>query len=370
MSLSADRLSLLVRVLRQPAIAPALSLAQWDVCLRQAMSANLTATLWAALDDAGLLQEIDPAPRAHLNWAGRLAERHRQAVHWEVRQIAAALRKRDIKLILLKGAAYVAGGMTAARGRLFSDIDILVPKAALNGVESDLLLNGWIGSKHDDYDQHYYRDLMHELPPMENPRRQTMIDVHHAILPPTARVHPDAALLRAAAVDLPHLDVGATVQVLAPADMVLHSATHLFFDGEADHGLRDMVDLDRLLRQFGKDPAFWQALPARAVQLELSRPLFYALRHAIRLFDTPVPPAVLDAAARTGSPGPVLLALTDAMFARTLTPPHASCSDALTATARFCLYLRGNWLRMPPLMLTRHLFHKAFISPKKAPAKP
>jgi hypothetical protein len=28
------------------------------------------------------------------------------------------------------------------------------------------------------------------------------------------------------------------------------------------------------------------------------------------------------------------------------------------------LYVRANWLRMPPLLLTRHLFHKAFISPK------
>jgi hypothetical protein len=28
--------------------------------------------------------------------------------------------------------------------------------------------------------------------------------------------------------------------------------------------------------------------------------------------------------------------------------------------------VRGNWLRMPPLMLARHLFHKAFISPKPA----
>ena len=28
------------------------------------------------------------------------------------------------------------------------------------------------------------------------------------------------------------------------------------------------------------------------------------------------------------------------------------------------IYLRGNWLRMPPLLLARHLFHKAFLSPK------
>jgi hypothetical protein len=38
--------------------------------------------------------------------------------------------------------------------------------------------------------------------------------------------------------------------------MVLHSATHLFYDGELNHGLRDLVDLDDLLRHFsGADAA-------------------------------------------------------------------------------------------------------------------
>lgn len=32
------------------------------------------------------------------------------------------------------------------------------------------------------------------------------------------------------------------------------------------------------------------------------------------------------------------------------------------------LYVRGNWLRMPPLLLARHLFHKAFLSPRETAA--
>ena len=366
--LDVHRLPLLVRALRQPSAALAFTPAQWDLCLRQALSANLTAALWSVLEEAGLLSAVAAAPRAHLQWAGRLATRHRAAVHWEVRQIAAALRNRHMPLVLLKGAAYVMAGLPPAQGRLFSDIDILVPKIALTPVESDLLLNGWIAVKQDAYDQHYYRDLMHELPPMENVRRQTMIDVHHAILPPTARVHPNSALLLAAAVHVPAQDVGVPLQVLAPADMLLHSATHLFFDGEFDHGLRDMVDLDRLLRHFGRQPAFWDALPARAVALELQRPLFYALRYSRRLFDTPVPEAVLAEVARLARPPAPLLAVMDAIFSRTLLPAHASCSDSMTRLARFALYLRGNWLRMPPFMLARHLFHKAFISPRKQAA--
>ena len=40
---------------------------------------------------------------------------------------------------------------------------------------------------HSAYDQRYYREWMHELPPLLHVRRQTALDVHHAIAPETAR---------------------------------------------------------------------------------------------------------------------------------------------------------------------------------------
>lgn len=358
-------LPLLVRVLRAPdAIAP-LTLSDWDMVLRQALAANLTAGLWAALDTAGVMEQVPQQACAHLDWARRLAERHADAVRWEVAQIAAALCKLEIPLILLKGAAYVASGGPAARGRLFSDIDILVPKEKLVEVESALLMHGWRGGHHDEYDQRYYREWMHELPPMQHFKRQTSIDVHHAILPLTARDHPDPRLLRASAVSVPSA-LPLTLQTLDPLDMLLHSATHLFYDGETDKALRDMVDLHRMMAAL--DAGQWARLPARAVQLELQRPLFYALRYAVWLFGSPVPAAVMQAAALNGGPNPALLALMDALFERALLPIHASCDRRGTAAARFLLYIRGNWLRMPLLMLARHLFHKAFLSPKTTTA--
>jgi hypothetical protein len=148
--------------------------------------------------------------------------------------------------------------------------------------------------------------------------------------------------------------------------MVLHSATHLFY-GEFEHGLRDLVDIDRLLRHFGAEPGFWDGLAGRARTLELGRPLFYGLRMAQRLLDTPVPAAVLADSARD-APGPALLALMDWLFGHGLMPGHASCTRRGTGAAKLALYIRANWLRMPPLLLARHLFHKAFISPKTGSA--
>lgn len=353
-----SRVPLLIEAFRRPGTLAGLGLAEWDLLLRQAGSARLVTSLRTLLAGRGLLDSVPHAARIHLDWAQTLAERHRRAVHWEVEQIHRALHGLAVQPILLKGAAYAAAGLPPAEGRMFSDIDILVPKDKLDEVEAALMMHGWVSTHTDAYDQRYYREWMHELPPMQNMKRDTLIDVHHAILPETTRATPDPARLRAAAVAI---EAGTGFQVLAPADMVLHSATHLFY-GEFEHGLRDLVDIDRLLQHFGADPAFWNALVPRARELELGRPLFYAVRAAQRLLGTAVPEHVLRDIARD-APNPLLLVLMDWLFGHALLPSHPSIDQPGTAPARFALYVRANWLRMPPLLLARHLFHKAFLSP-------
>jgi hypothetical protein len=356
------RLPILVRALRDPDQVVRYTPADWDLLLRQSAATNLTPTLLSLVEARGLLERVPAAARAHFDWVRPLAARHRQAVRFEVACIQAALQPTGLPLLLLKGAAYAMAELEAGRGRLFGDIDLLVPKSRLDEVESALMLAGWAGTHHDAYDQRYYRQWMHELPPMTHVRRGSSIDVHHALVPETAPVRPDPDSLRARARPIDGMPGLAT---LAPDDMVLHSAVHLFFDGEFDKGLRDLFDLHRLLGEFGAEPGFWDGLVARARVLELGRPLFYALRHTQRMFGSAVPPAVLAAVAPEG-PNPVLGWLMDWLFARALLPLHPTCDTPASAAARFLLYVRGNWLRMPPLLLSRHLFHKAFLTPRPA----
>lgn len=356
------RLPILVRALRDPDRMAGYTLAEWDLLLRQSAATNLTPTLLSLVEARGLLERVPAPARTHFDWVRPLAARHAQAVRFEVSCLQDALRATGLPLLLLKGAAYAMAGLDAGRGRLFGDIDLMVPKARLDEVESALMLAGWASTQQDAYDQRYYRQWMHELPPMTHMRRGSSIDVHHALLPETAPVRPDPDSLRARARPIPGMP---GLSVLAPDDMVLHSAVHLFFDGEFDKGLRDLFDLHRLLGEFGAQPGFWDGLAARARALELGRPLFYALRHTRRMFGTAVPPAVLEAIAPEG-PNPALGWLMDRLFAHALLPLHPSCDSAAGATARFLLYVRGNWLRMPPLLLSRHLFHKAFLTPRTA----
>jgi len=345
---------LLLQTLLAPDRASALSPADWDLLIRQARRANLIARLATLLEPQ--LDTLPDGPARHLRAALLIARRQRIATRWEAECLRTALAPLDVRPILLKGAAYLLADLPAARGRLFGDVDLLVPKAQIAAVEAALIEAGWAFDEDlSDYDQRYYRQWMHEIPPLRHQQRDTALDLHHTILPPTARVQVNTAALFEDARELPELP---GLFVLAPVTMFLHSAAHLFHEGELDNGLRDLFDLDTLLRDFGRDPAFWAALVPRARVLGLARPLFHALRYTTRLLGTPVPAEVMAQAAADAPGGQALL---DACYERALMPMHASCDGALTGLARLALYVRSHWLRMPLGLLSRHLARKAWL---------
>jgi hypothetical protein len=347
----------LVQALRDPAATLSWTPAQWELLIRQARSADLLSRLALRLQELRSLEKVPVPPRAHLLAARTVWHAQEEAVHREVGQVRKALAPTGVDIILLKGAAYLYAGLPAAHGRTFSDIDILVPRAVLPQVEAALMLHGWATTHHDPYDQRYYREWMHELPPMQHVTRQTVLDVHHAIVPLTARLKPDSAKLFAAARPVPE---HSGLKVLAPADMVLHSAAHLFLNEELSHGLRDLVDLDSLLRHFSGEQRFWTLLHTRAVEMDLERPLRYALRYSNRILGTPVPADDLSA-----SVSPWM----DALFLRALQPDHPTAGDGFTPVARWLLYVRAHWLRLPPGRLAYHLAVKA-LRKQRERAKP
>jgi len=325
----------------------------WEALIRSAREADLLGTLADRAQACASLDSIPPAPRAHLVAAGHRYRAQQAAVRREIAEISRALQHLDVPVVLLKGAAYLLAELPPARGRFFSDIDILVPKARLPEVESALMLAGFATTHLHPYDQRYYRRWMHELPPMRHVKRSSLLDVHHTLVPETAQVALDADALFRAAVPLAGMP---GLFVLSRADMVLHSATHLFHNEELSHGLRDLVDIDALLDHFTRGHGeFWPALVRRAAELDLQRPLYYALRFAPRLLGTPVPADVLASVARHAPPA-VIAHLMDRLLAAALEPAYGCAS---TRWARRALYVRGHWLKMPLPLLAWHLGVKA-----------
>jgi hypothetical protein len=348
--------SSLLQALREPQAMAAFEGDTWDLVLRQAASAGLLGRLGALARRSGIEDTLPLPVRRHMTAVLTIAEQQQRAVRWELVQLTHALDELEGPVLLLKGAAYAAAELAPAAGRLFSDIDIMLPKAQIGAAEAALMLDGWASGHRSAYDQRYYRQWMHEIPPMTHLRRRTVLDLHHNILPETARLRTRVEPILGRAVSLPEFP---RFSIPSPVDLVLHSATHLFHEGEWEHGLRDLVDLDALFRAYAASPGFWEKLRLAAAEMGLGRPLFYALRYCGRLLGTPIPDGLLQ---RIGSrPAERAASLMDGLFVPAFSTAHRSCRLPGAGWASFALFVRSHWLRMPMHRLVPHLLRKAWM---------
>jgi len=339
------------------AVPPALSPHEWERLLAQARRARLDGRLARWWSDHGGLAQVPEGPRAHLESALRRVRRLHDQTRWEADCVRRALQHLPTPIVFLKGAAYVLAGLPPARGRLFEDVDVLVAREQLRAVEMALFAAGWIARRLDPYDERYYRDLSHELPPLQHVERGTALDVHHAITPPTSRFAVAAAPLLALARPLPDAP---RLAVLAPTDMVLHSAAHLMQDGEFGGGQRDVLDCADLIAHFALDPSFWPALVARARELHLGVALHDVVTQARRIGGLQVP-AEAGEALRALAPHSLRNRIMQRLLGVALRPDHPDCDSTWSGSVRWLLYVRSHWLRMPWYQIVPHLARKAWM---------
>jgi hypothetical protein len=327
----------LAKALADPGYVATLDARGWIALIAMARAERLDGSLAHRLDGLKM-----PAVVARtLAQARTNAEVGRTQALWEAEMARRALEPLGIPLILLKGTAFAAAGLDAGQGRLIGDLDIIVPRDRLDEAEAALLSAGWEWVKDDPYDQSYYRKYMHELPPLIHRTRDRMIDVHHTILPLTAGPRPDAAALIAESVE-----IGGGLRMLSPEDMIIHAVTHLFADGDLAGGLRNLWDIDRLLREFQSREDFWSTLWERAQRHQVPKSTARALRLTRHLFDTPIAPGQ-GFEPRRG----------DIFYLGRLLARDRWGRETRKAL-RFGFYVRSHWLRMPPFKLAVHLWTK------------
>lgn len=343
-----------MQALRQPEQAMDWTLPQWERVLRLSRRLRLLGRLAESLEAVDLIARL-PAPVArHLQAELRYSRWRTRLLLWGLERLPAMMGEPPYPLVLLKGAAYVVQGLPIASGRLPSDIDILVPREHLADAQRRLLAAGWAETALDDHDRRYYHEWSHEVPPMRHVLHGLELDLHHNILPPLAHTRVDMAPLLARL----QPSQRAPWQVFHPQDQVLHSAAHLFHDSDARDRLRDLVDLDGLMRHHGTLPGFWQGLPARASELGLSEPLALACHFVTLWLRTPVPEPVLMQIQHAG-PSALRRAWLHAMLGAVLTPTEPDQGPSgRQDLAALALLVRHHWRRMPLRILLPHLWHK------------
>jgi hypothetical protein len=340
--------ALLLRGLREPL---QIGGPQWDRVLRLARMTGLHGRLAATNLDSPALPD---AVRRHLLSAARMSAFSARMLDAEIRAVA-PLCTAEFPVIALKGGAYALQGLAFAHGRFVSDIDLLVPAAALRTMEHALQRAGWAAARLDPYDERYYRDWSHETPPMRFPGHVLELDLHHAITPVTGRLHFDPAPLFEASVAVP----GSPFRVLAPEDQLLHACVHCFQDGDLALRLREIADIDGLLHSFAERPGFWPRLGERAHQLGLGHALWFGLHYARAWTHAPVPADVLASLPAPTGPAAWLMAHCTPLAMLPSDPDHPP--SFAVRLARLAMLARYHLRRMPPHLLLPHLTRKAML---------
>ena len=345
---AATDVSLLLHGVRAPLHVDA---ARWERVLRLARVTGLHARVAHANQDNATLPDV---VRRHLLSATRIAGSRSRMLRAELYRLAPLCRG-DFPVVLLKGAAYLLQQRAVARGRFASDVDLLVPHEHLRRMEERMRAAGWQAAELDPYDERYYRDWSHEIPPMRFPRAELEVDLHHALTPQTGTLRFDPATL----FDRCEAIAGTPFLALCAEDQLLHAAVHCFHDGDLDLRVREVADIDGLLREFAAHDGFWDRLLERAAQLGLQQPLWYALRYAQRWFAFPLPPHVL---AELPAPRPLARHVMDVSLPLAMLPSDPDHpAPRRVRLARQLMTARYHLMRMPAALLVPHLMRKSVL---------
>ncbi len=288
----------------------------------------------------------------HVKNAELIAQKQYNQVQYEVKILHRLLKPMSTHLLFLKGAAYsVTDNANVGFGRTYSDIDLLVDKKSIQNIEKELCLYGFFSEDLDEYDQKYYREWTHEIPPMRHGSRGTVLDVHHNLLPPITGRAPDVELF------FQHTHKTSNgYTVFSPAAMLLHSSIHLFLNEEIKHGFRDLTDLYLIIEQY-QDENFWQEVVSLAIKSGFATEIFLALRYNKIILSLEIPETVSNQL-KVYRPNNYQLRFLDFVFLNKLRATHPVNPSKNYLLADWLLLIRGHFLKMPFLLLLKHLSRK------------
>lgn len=347
----------LLEAWRNPARAASFPPEKWSAILAATRRSRALGHLRMAIEARAGGARPDERVLAHFESVGTLVADRRRRLRREMSELSDAVRDLGVPVLLLKGAAYEALDLPIASGRLAADIDVLVPAQSIATIERRMVERGWEPAKMNDYDDRYYREWSHEIPPLVHPERGVEVDVHHSITPSLRGRGIDTAALLARSVEV-EWEGRRGFRVLQPIDLLIHCAVHTFKDSDLTLRLRETMDFDLLFRHFaGPSPdAFAASMLERAAELGQPRAIWWAMHFARRWLDTPISDSAM---AHAAAPGAAAIASMDWLTDRSMLPGARIEREGLDRFAAIVLLARYHYQRMPITRLVPHLLEKS-----------
>jgi len=334
---------------------PIIVLKEWEIIIHVLREINLLAACYFRLEAEDKLTLLPLFALKHMKSAAVYSSRQSEQVIFESKLLQKILDDKDIHAVFLKGASYTLRKSRNSKGRVYSDIDLLVKKNDISKAETSLEKHAWRTKKVSEYDNNYYREWSHEIPPMFNIHRGTVLDLHHNILLPISGREVNVELLIE---NCQSIDGGYTV--LGFAATILHSIVHLIINEDVSNGYRDILDITTLIKE-NDSPEFWQEITLLSSKLGFNNELYLALSLSKKYANLTVPNNVLMGLSEQINNSKLNFLLNYVYFFAL--QPHSPAVQTLKhKIAISIVYILGHLQKMPLKILVPHLLTKSFFS--------
>jgi len=207
----------------------------------------------------------------------------------DLARVIGAFRAEGLHPVVLKGAALAGRRYLQLAHRAISDLDLLLPASEIERADRVLRDLGYRQSCPPGWEAFYAHH--HHSAPYLPPRGHPRLEIHVGLLDRRWRQQPDLEGMLARAVELPF--GGTSAWALATEDQILHACLHLAVSGRFLRGMKDLADIDLLVRS--PEGLDLELILAAAERPGVGRVLHYALGLAHDLFATPIPPGLAAA---------------------------------------------------------------------------
>ena len=334
----------IIDVIKSPETLAHFSLAQWNDLVFILRKEKLLARVYLLLSEQSLLHIIPEPALRHFSNAVKMSTKQAIIAKSEAEKLSSSLSDKARYIVFLKGVAYSLSNSPAALGRIYADIDIVVPKESLKSIEEFLTVFGWYSEELDDYDEHYYRQWAHEIPPMCHSSRGTVLDIHHNLVPPVSGKHIDIESF----IENYREEVGGVTVLSEPAKF-FHSAIHLFFNDDMTSAFRDMTDLYLITKS--QSSSFYVDLLNIIDDYGFEKECMLALYFLQTGYDVVFPQSVITRLVefkKKSNRWELRL------LARLIAPKHKLLVQGESRLVQFLGEMRGHWLKMPMHILFYH----------------
>ncbi len=241
----------------------------WDEVSRLAYNHGVFPLFYQRLQTRSCSADIPAHIMAALKERYLLNAARNLAIFYHLQKALSALKRKQIRVIVLKGAFLAEEVYSNISLRQMNDVDLLVMREDLASAQECLVEAGYgISNPHIDIDMHWNIDLsISKLP----------IDMHG--IWQKAR---------------PAVIAAEPVLGLCPEDLIIHLCTHLSFHHVfQEHGLRAMCDIQATVDRYDSYTD-WKELTCRAKQWRAGTAVYLSLDLARELLDVPIPSRVLE----------------------------------------------------------------------------